>query len=697
MDDVTENPLLNWTDLPPFDRIEIEHIQPAVKTLIERSEEALSVLEAQPEDAWTWDRVLIPLEKIDDDLGRIWGVVSHLHSVKNSQELRDVYDPLLADIVTFSNRMGQSKPLYNAYRALRNGPQWDGYDEARKRIIESGIREAELNGVGLDDEGRIRYNEISQRQAEITTQYSNNVLDDTKAFRLKLDSADDVEGLPSTLLELGADEARRDGFEDATAETGPWVVTLEIPSFMPFMQHSRRRDLRMQMYRAYVTRASDGEFDNTEIIEETLALRNEKARLLGFQTYADLSLSRKMAPDVKSVEDLLDELQQAARPSAERDLDDLRDLAREAGAPEADDFKQWDSAYWSERLREKRYDIRDEELRPYFPLPGVLDGLFKLTERLFNIKVVEADGEATVWHEDVQFFKVYDEAGDQIAGFYLDVYTRPGEKRGGAWMNACVGRSKVMAPQGEPVRLPVAYLMCNQSKPVGGKPSLMTFMDVETLFHEFGHGLQHMLTTVDEGLAAGLSNIEWDAVELASHFMENWCFHPETLKGLARHYETNEPLPDEIIERLLATRTFREGSNTLRQVNFGLLDLELHHRFTADGPETSLEVQTRIDRNTLILAPLPEDKFICSFSHIFAGGYAAGYYSYKWSEVLSADAFSAFEEAGLEDDVAIRELGSRYRNTILALGGSVHPMDVFKAFRGRGPSTEALLKQGGLK
>ena len=697
MDDVTENPLLNWTDLPPFDRIEIEHIQPAVKTLIERSEEALSVLEAQPEDAWTWDRVLIPLEKIDDDLGRIWGVVSHLHSVKNSQELRDVYDPLLADIVTFSNRMGQSKPLYNAFRALRNGPEWDGYDAARKRIIESGIREAELNGVGLDDEGRIRYNEISQRQAEITTQYSNNVLDDTKAFRLKLDSADDVEGLPSTLLELGADEARRDGFEDATAETGPWVVTLEIPSFMPFMQHSRRRDLRMQMYRAYVTRASDGEFDNTEIIEETLALRNEKARLLGFQTYADLSLSRKMAPDVKSVEDLLDELQQAARPSAERDLDDLRDLAREAGAPEADDFKQWDSAYWSERLREKRYDIRDEELRPYFPLPGVLDGLFKLTERLFNIKVVQADGEATVWHEDVQFFKVYDETGDQIAGFYLDVYTRPGEKRGGAWMNACVGRSKVMAPQGEPVRLPVAYLMCNQSKPVGGKPSLMTFMDVETLFHEFGHGLQHMLTTVDEGLAAGLSNIEWDAVELASHFMENWCFHPETLKGLARHYETNEPLPDEIIERLLATRTFREGSNTLRQVNFGLLDLELHHRFTADGPETSLEVQTRIDRNTLILAPLPEDKFICSFSHIFAGGYAAGYYSYKWSEVLSADAFSAFEEAGLEDDVAIRELGSRYRNTILALGGSVHPMDVFKAFRGREPSTEALLKQGGLK
>ncbi len=697
MDDVTENPLLNWTDLPPFDRIEIEHIQPAVKTLIERSEEALSVLEAQPEDAWTWDRVLIPLEKIDDDLGRIWGVVSHLHSVKNSQELRDVYDPLLADIVTFSNRMGQSKPLYNAFRALRNGPEWDGYDAARKRIIESGIREAELNGVGLDDEGRIRYNEISQRQAEITTQYSNNVLDDTKAFRLKLDSADDVEGLPSTLLELGADEARRDGFEDATAETGPWVVTLEIPSFMPFMQHSRRRDLRMQMYRAYVTRASDGEFDNTEIIEETLALRNEKARLLGFQTYADLSLSRKMAPDVKSVEDLLDELQQAARPSAERDLDDLRDLAREAGAPEADDFKQWDSAYWSERLREKRYDIRDEELRPYFPLPGVLDGLFKLTERLFNIKVVQADGEATVWHEDVQFFKVYGGAGDQVAGFYLDVYTRPGEKRGGAWMNACVGRSKVMAPQGEPVRLPVAYLMCNQSKPVGGKPSLMTFMDVETLFHEFGHGLQHMLTTVDEGLAAGLSNIEWDAVELASHFMENWCFHPETLKGLARHYETNEPLPDEIIERLRATRTFREGSNTLRQVNFGLLDLELHHRFTADGPETSLEVQTRIDRNTLILAPLPEDKFICSFSHIFAGGYAAGYYSYKWSEVLSADAFSAFEEAGLEDDVAIRELGSRYRNTILALGGSVHPMDVFKAFRGRGPSTEALLKQGGLK
>ncbi|MEE2711028.1 MAG: M3 family metallopeptidase [Gemmatimonadota bacterium] len=697
MDGVTENPLLNWTNLPPFDRIEVEHIKPAVKTLIERSEETLSTLEAQPADAWTWDRFMVTFEKVDDDLARIWGVVSHLHSVKNSQDLRDVYDPLLADIVTFSNRMGQSKPLYNAYLALRNGPEWEVYDEARKRIIESGIREAELNGVALEDDARARYNEISQRQAEIATKYSNNVLDDTKAFRFKLDSADDVEGLPDTLLELGADEARRDGFEDATAETGPWVVTLEIPSFMPFMQHSKRRDLRMQMYRAYVTRASVGEYDNTEIIDETLALRNEKARLLGFHTYADLSLSRKMAADVESVEDLLDELQKAARPGAEHDLDDLRDLAREEGASEADDFKQWDSAYWSERLREQRYDIRDEELRPYFPLPGVLDGLFKLTERLFNIKVVQADGEAPVWHEDVQFFKVYDDAEGLMAGFYLDVYSRPGEKRGGAWMNTCVGRSKVLAPLGEPVRLPVAYMMCNQSKPVGGKPSLMSFMDVETLFHEFGHGLQHMLTTVDEGLAAGLANIEWDAVELASHFMENWCFHPGTLKGLARHYETNEPLPDEIVERLRATRTFREGSNTLRQVNFGLLDLELHHRFTSDSPETPLEVQARIDQNTLILPPLPEDKFICSFSHIFAGGYAAGYYSYKWSEVLSADAFSAFEEAGLDDDVAIRELGSRYRNTILALGGSAHPMDVFKAFRGREPSTQALLKQGGLK
>ena len=696
MSGVTVNPLLDWTILPPFDQIKIQHFEPAVESLIEQSEKALSEIEAGDPTSWNWDRLMIPIERVDDGFDRVWGVISHLHSVKNSQELRDVYDPLLAKVVAFSNRMGQSKPIYEAYRALREGREWSDYSDARKRIIESSVREAELNGVGLNELDRDRFNEISQRQAELSTAYSNNVLDYTKAYRLKLESRDDVLGLPDTLLELAADEARQDGEDGATDKDGPWVITLEIPSFMPFMQHSKNRDLREKLYRAYVTRASSGDYDNTILIDEILSLRREKANLLGYENYADLSLSRKMAPDVDSVEQLLTELMVAARPGAERDLEDLRDLAREAAAPEAADFRQWDSAYWSERLRESRYEIRDEELRPYFPLPRVLHGLFELTERLFDIKVQKADDEAPIWHEDVQFFKVSKVDGTPIASFYLDAYTRSGEKRGGAWMNACVGRSSVLAPPGEQVRLPVAYLMCNQSKPVGGKPSLMTFMEVETLFHEFGHGLQHMLTTVDEGLASGLSNIEWDAVELASHFMENWCFHPETLKGLTSHFETGDALPDETIERIRATRTFREGSNTLRQVNFGLFDMEIHHRFIPGEKESPLELQERIDRETMILPPVPEDRFLCSFTHIFAGGYSAGYYSYKWSEVLSADAFSAFEEAGLEDEEAMKDLGIRYRNTILALGGSVHPMEVFKSFRGREPSTEALLRQGGL-
>ena len=690
-----ENPLLEWTETPPFEKIDIQHIEPAVQTILARSEQALSELEAAAPSTWTG--LMAPLERLDDDFGRVWGVVYHLYQVKNNQELRTVYESLLGEVVAFSNRMGQSRPLYNAYCALRDGKEWAHYDSAQKRILEFSIRDAELNGVGLDEDARKRFNEISQRLAELGARFSNNVLDATKAFTLTLETQDDIEGLPPTLLELAVDEAKRAGYEKATAESGPWIITLDIPSFMPFMQHCKRRDLREKMYRAYVTRASSGEIDNTPIINELLTLRREKARLLGFNTYAELSLSRKMAPDVESVEALLDELRQAARPAGEHDLDELRALAREAGAPEADGMRHWDIAYWAERMRETRYELRDEELRPYFPLPRVLDGLFGLSEGVFGIRVEPADGDAQVWHEDVRFFKVYDRDDNLIASFYLDPYSRTGEKRGGAWMLVCVGRSAVMAPPGEPVRLPVGYLVCNQGKPVGGKPSLMTFDEVETLFHEFGHALQHMLTTVDYGLASGLANIEWDAVELPSHFMENWCYHPPTLRGLTRHYETGEPLPDKFIDRILAARTFREGTNTLRQVNFGLLDMEIHHRLDPDSRETPIEVQQRLDRETLVLPPLPEDRFLCSFSHIFSGGYSAGYYSYKWAEVLSADAFSAFQEVGFDDDEAIRRLGYRFRDTVLALGGSIHPMKVFKTFRGREPTTDALLRQSGLK
>ncbi len=686
-----KNPLLNWDDLPPFDRIETHHIEPGIRAILETCEQAVARLEETAPH--TWHALMDPLERIEDDLGRTWGIVSHLHGVKNSPELREVYDPLLAEVVKFSNRLGQSKPLYRAYCALRDSEEARGFDPAQQRILESAIREAELNGVGLDDDDRDRYNEISQRLAELSTKFSNNVLDATKAFKVTLKKAEEVDGLPDTLLELAADTARQEGHDQANAQEGPWVLTLDYPSFMPFMQHGKRRDLREKMYRAFISKASDGQWDNTDIAREIISLRIQKSKLLGFDTFSELSLSRKMATDAASVRELLNELRRAGRGAAEQDMEALKALAE---VDSDDELKHWDVPYWSERLRESRYDLKDEELRPYFPLPRVLSGLFELTERLFGVRLEEATGEAPVWHEDVQYFQVLNGRDEPMAAFYLDPYSRPAEKQGGAWMDTLVGRSAVMASGGQTARLPVAYMICNQGKPVGGKPSLMTFREVETLFHEFGHALQHMLTTIDYGMASGISNVEWDAVEIASQFMENWCYDRGTLTGLARHYETGEPLPDEIIDRLLGARTFREGSNTLRQVNFGLLDMELHEHFDPEGTETILDVQRRIDAETLILPSLEEDRFFCSFSHIFAGGYAAGYYSYKWSEVLSADAFSAFEEAGLENDGEIRRLGGRFRDTILALGGSRHPMDVFRDFRGREPTTDALLRQGGL-
>jgi len=401
-----------------------------------------------------------------------------------------------------------------------------------------------------------------------------------------------------------------------------------------------------------------------------------------------MSLHSKMAPDVAAVERLLGELREASWEAALRDLDDLRALAREDDAAEADDLKNWDAAFWAERLRERRYAYSDEALRPYFPLPRVLDGLFALAGRLFDVRVRAADGKAPVWHPDVRFFRVEDAHGAPVAAFYLDPYSRPAEKRGGAWMDEVVGRG--------PGRLPIAHLVCNQVPPVGDRPSCMTFDEVHTLFHEFGHGLQHMLTAVDRPLAAGIRNVEWDAVELPSQFMENWCYHRETLLGLSRHVDTGEPLPDELFEKLVAARTFRAGSDMLRQLYFAFLDLELHQRWSPEGGESVFDVQRRVAARTTVLPPLPEDRFLCGFTHIFAGGYAAGYYSYKWAEVLSADAFSAFEEAGLEDPRAVAATGRRFRDTVLALGGSRHPMDVFKAFRGREPSTAALLRQAGL-
>ncbi|RZM77133.1 M3 family metallopeptidase [Leptolyngbya iicbica] len=685
---VQKNPLLIGQGLPPFQEIQPEHIEPGIQVLLTELAAELETLEKTVEP--TWAGLVEPLTQIEERLGWSWSIIGHLMGVKNSPELRAAYEAVQPGLVQFANQLGQSKPLYDAFKQIRAGALWGELTAAQQRIVEAAIRDAELSGVGLEGETKERFNQIQQELAELSTKFSNHVLDATKAFQLVLKTPEDIEGLPKSLLGLAAQAAKGAGHEDATAENGPWVITLDYPSYVPFLQHSRRRDLREQVYRAFISRAASGELDNQPIIERTLALRQQVADILGYDTYADLSIARKMAPSVAAVEQLMEELRSASYKAATRELEELTAFARDRGFTE--ELKQWDVAFWSERMREELYGLNDEELRPYFPLPQVLDGLFALAKRLFGVTITPADEEAPVWHPDVRYFQVAGETGEAIAHFYLDPYSRPAEKRGGAWMDDCVNRGNVKGQ----VRLPVAYLVCNQSPPVDGKPSLMNFREVETLFHEFGHGLQHMLTTVDYSGAAGINNVEWDAVELPSQFMENWCYHRETLLKLARHYETSEPLPEDLYQKILAARNFMTGSAILRQVNFGWLDIELHHRYQPGGDETIWDVRDRLSENTTVMKPLPEDAFLCAFGHIFAGGYAAGYYSYFWAEVLSADAFAAFEEAGLEDESAIVETGRRFRNTVLALGGSQHPMEVFKSFRGREPSTQALLRHRGL-
>ncbi|MEO0535560.1 MAG: M3 family metallopeptidase [Cyanobacteria bacterium P01_A01_bin.123] len=687
---LNQNPLLIGEGLPPFDAIQPEHVVSGITQLIEQLDQSLSALESNVTP--TWADLVDPLTQIEERLRWSWGIVGHLMGVKNSAELRQAYETVQPPLVQFSNRMGQSKPIYEAFKQIRQNPDWQTLDPAQQRIVESAIRDAELSGVGLEGAAKEQFNKIQQELAELSTKFSNHVLDATKAFSLTLRDRDEVDGLPPSLLALTAQAAREAGEETATAEAGPWRITLDFPSYVPFMQHSRRRDLREQLYRAFITRAASGELDNNPMIERTLELRHQQANLLGYETYADLSVARKMAPSVAAVEQLMEELRSASYEASQQELADLKAFAQSKGNPEADDLKHWDIAFWSERMREEKYGLNDEELRPYFPLPQVLDGLFTLASRLFGVKIVAADGEAPVWHADVRYFQVQDETGAAIAHFYLDPYSRPAEKRGGAWMDECLNRGKLV----DGIRLPVAYLVCNQSPPVDGKPSLMTFREVETLFHEFGHGLHHMLTRVDYPGAAGINNVEWDAVELPSQFMENWCYHRATLLTLARHYETGDPLPEEIYQKILKARNFMTGSAILRQVNFGWLDIELHHRYQSGGNESIWDVRDRLAEKTTVLKPLPEDAFLCAFGHIFAGGYAAGYYSYFWAEVLSADAFAAFEEAGLEDETALVETGHRFRETVLALGGSRHPMEVFKSFRGREPSTAALLRHRGL-
>jgi oligopeptidase A len=682
------NPLLICQGIPPFPAIEPPQVVPAITQLLAELEHELSHLEQTLTDTTTitWQDLIPPLEKIGDRIGWTWGAIEHLLSVSNTPELRAAHSQVQPQVVQFFNRFSQSQPIYHAYKKLRDSDQWQYLEPAQQRIITAAIRDAELSGVGLTGADKEEFNRIQMELAELSTTFSNHILDATKAFSLTLFTPAEVAGLPTSLLHLAAQNARQHGEPEATPEAGPWCITLDQPCYVPFMQHSQRADLREKLYRAFVSRASSGDLDNRPLIEKILSLRQQKARLLGFDTFAELSLARKMAGSVSAVEKLIEELRQASYTAAQQDLAAIKAFAGD------EHLHHWDISYWAERLRESKFQFTAEELRPYFPLPQVLEGLFGLLQRLFGVQVVPADGEAPVWHEDVRFFNIQDETGAVIASFFLDPYSRPASKRGGAWMNDCQGRAK----QDQGIRLPIAYLVCNQTPPVGDQPSLMTFNEVNTLFHEFGHGLQHMLTKVDYSGASGINNVEWDAVELPSQFMENWCYERQTLMGMARHYQTGEQLPEAYYQKLLSARNFMSGSAMLRQLHFALVDLHLHHYYRGDREGGAEAVRRQIAETTTVMSPLPEDQFLCAFSHIFAGGYAAGYYSYKWAEVLSADAFSAFEEVGLENEQEIVAVGKRYRDTVLALGGSLHPLEVFKSFRGREPSTLPLLKHNGL-
>ncbi len=695
----TSNPLLNNAGLPAWELIRAEHVEPAVTAMLANCEAALNRIEreaANCQDAVSvWNQVCTPLEDINQAVHRTWGPVRHLNSVMNTPELRVAYEKMQPAVVAFGLRLSQSEPIFRALKTSHvHG--WSQLDSAQQRIIDKQILGAELSGVGLSGESKERFNAIEKQLSALSTRFSNNVLDATKAWELVLSSPEEADGLPEHILQLASQSWNSAKSEKADWQKGPWRITLDVPSMGPFMEYSTRRDLREKVWRANITTASDGTNDNTGLIKEILRLRREKAALLGRSNYAQLSLASKMAPGVDAVRTLLEDLATRSKPAAIREMDEMRAFAKAEGCTY--ELTDWDIPFWAKRMQEKKLGLREEELLPYFPMPVVLDGLFKLVHRLFGVSVEDATDSVTKWHPDVRFYRVKDETGQEVAAFWFDAYSRPANKRGGAWMDRCVDRRVVKDPvTGKTSKtIPVAYLTCNGTPPVGARPSLMTFGEAETLFHEFGHGLQHMLTQVDYSEASGIRNIEWDAVELPSQFMENWLYDRPTLRSVTKHVDTGVQIPEALMDKIIQGKTFRAAWMMLRQLQFALTDLELHDRWDPSSDESPFDVESRIVKRVSVLPPRPENRFLCKFGHIFAGGYAAGYYSYKWAEVLSADAFGAFEDVGLSNDDAVKKTGRRFRDTVLAMGGSRPPMEVFKQFRGREPSPDALLRHNGL-
>ncbi|GAB7530489.1 oligopeptidase A [Pseudomonas sp. 3A(2025)] len=673
------NPLVQPYDLPPFSAIRAEHVKPAIEQILAENRVAIADILARQGNTPDWAGLILALDELDSRLGAAWSPVRHLNSVCNSAELREAYESCLPALSAYSTEMGQNRALFQAYEALAASPEAAGFDIGQKTILENSLRDFRLSGIDLPPEQQKRYADVQSKLSELGSQFSNQLLDATQAWTKLVSDASALDGLPESAIAQMAAAAKAKDLDG-------YLITLEFPSYYAVMTYANDRALREELYTAYCTRASDqgpnaGQNDNGPVMEQLLDLRQELAGLLGFANFAELSLATKMAESSDQVLSFLRDLAKRSKPFAAQDLEQLKAYAAEQGCP---DLKSWDSGYYGEKLREQRYSVSQEVLRVYFPIDKVLSGLFAIVQRLYGIEIAELTGFDT-WHPDVRLFEIK-ENGQHVGRFYFDLYARA-NKRGGAWMDGARDRRRTLDGQ---LQSPVANLVCNFTPASPGKPALLTHDEVTTLFHEFGHGLHHLLTRIEHAGVSGINGVAWDAVELPSQFMENWCWEPEGLALISGHYETGEPLPQDLLEKMLAAKNFQSGLMMVRQLEFSLFDFELHATH-GDGRSVQ-QVIEGIRDEVSVMRPPAYNRFANGFAHIFAGGYAAGYYSYKWAEVLSADAFSKFEE----DGVLNAETGRAFREAILARGGSQAPLVLFVDFRGREPSIDALLRHSGL-
>lgn len=683
------NPLLQdrpLNALPDFSALRAEHAEPAVDVVLAGNRAALQRLFSEHAEP-SWSGLIEPLEDMNERVARVWGPASHLFMVTSTPEWRAAYNAGLPKVTEYGLELAQSESLYQAYKSLSESAGFAQLSETRQKVIRDALRDFRLSGIGLPPAEKERFKQISLRLSELHTKFEENIMDAIQAWSLHLPDRARLAGMAAAAVEQAAAKAKAKNLDG-------YLLTLDYPSFDAVVTYAEDRELRRELYTAYTTRASDEgpqahSFDNTQLMGEILQLRHEEAQLLGFANFAELSLATKMAESPSAVEQFLLDLARRARPRAQAELDQLRAFARELDGLDEQDFKPWDSAFYSEKLKERAFSLNEEALRPYFPLPQVLEGLFGLIQQLYGVKVVAEPGHA-VWHEHVTVYALQDAGGATFGRFYLDPYARD-NKRSGAWMDECQNRRATASG----MQQPVAYLVCNFRPPLGQQPGLLTHDEVLTLFHEFGHGLHHLLTRVDEAAVAGIHGVEWDAVELPSQFMENWCYEPALLKSFARNWQTGEPLPDEPIDKLRASRVFQTGLATVRQLEFSLFDLRLHRDFVPGQGGRVMETLDKVRDEVSVMKPPAFNRMPCSFSHVFAGGYAAGYYSYKWAEVLSADAFAAFEEAGLTPE-PLRVTGQRFLESLLSRGGSRDAARLFHDFRGREPSIAPLLRQDGL-